>query len=157
MKCYFELDCDNVDVIADEIYCYLEEQTDLLIDTPIGWNFIDIRQLLQAAPTLLQYFVHLNLKPRHAAITIVTETGHLPKHVDEPPVIAKINFPVRNTTGWSNKWYDGDTVIAEVIDMKKPMVFNSQIPHSVDKLTQENNTRIVASFTFYNEPLQWLK
>jgi hypothetical protein len=36
------------------------------------------------------------------------------------------------------------------------VVFNSQILHSVDKISGES-PRIVASFTFYNEPGDLLK
>jgi hypothetical protein len=105
----------------------------------------------------LDFFKTNKLVPRHAAITIVTESDHLPMHIDEPPVIAKINFPVRNTEGWANRWFDNDKVIAELLDMKQPIVFNSQIAHSVDKITATELPRLVASFTFYNEPLKWLK
>jgi hypothetical protein len=157
MKCYAELPCENIETISKEIYDFLSTQTELITNFKIGWNFIDCKKLLKHAPTLLEYFRNLNLVPRHAAVTIVTETGQLSKHTDEPPVIAKINFPVINTAGWANRWYDGDHIIDEVLDMKKPMVFNSKIPHSVDKISAEVAPRIIASFTFYNEPLSWLK
>jgi hypothetical protein len=41
--------------------------------------------------------------------------------------------------------------------MEQPIVFNSQIEHSVEKITANDIPRIVASFTFYNEPLDFLK
>lgn len=157
MKCYVELPCDNVDIISKQIYQHIKEKTDILNTTKYGWHFIDCKQLLDDAPALFEYFRKNKLVPRHAAVTIVTESSHLPKHTDELPVIAKINFPVRNTKGWANRWFDGDTVIAELHDMNLPIVFNSQIAHSVDKTTSIELPRLVASFTFYNEPLQWLK
>lgn len=157
MKCYVELPCDNVEIISNQIYQYVKEKTDILNTTTYGWHFVECRELLTNAPALIEYFKKNKLIPRHAAITIVTESGHLPKHTDEPPVVAKINFPVLNTTGWANRWFDGDTVIAELLDMNLPIVFNSQIEHSVDKITATEVPRLVASFTFQNEPLQWLK
>ena len=39
----------------------------------------------------------------------------------------------------------------------QPIVFNSQIEHSVEKTTATEVPRIVASFTFYNEPLKCLE
>jgi hypothetical protein len=90
-------------------------------------------------------------------VTIVEEDIHLPKHIDELPVIAKINFPVINTQGWANRWYENNQLVAEVLDMKLPMVFNSQVEHSVEKTTATIIPRIVASFTFHNEPLDLLK
>jgi hypothetical protein len=104
--------------------------------------------------------------------------------VDELPVVAKINFPVRNTTGWANRWYSvGEddlgrcnkqknqfgkdvevlssipassfSLIAEIKDLNKPIVFNSRIPHEVVRIDGES-PRIIASFTFVNEPLRLL-
>ena len=157
MKCFAEIDCKNVKQISDEIYNFLCANTTLIINPIIGWNFIDCRALLESSPQLLEFFTKLKLKPRHAAVTILTETGQLPKHTDEPPVIAKLNFPVTNTGGWVNRWYQDDTVIEELFDLDRPIVFNSQIAHSVDKLDTNAVPRIVASFTFFNEPLKWLQ
>jgi hypothetical protein len=157
MKCFAELPCDNVQEISKEIYNFLDLHTTLLKNPIIGWNFIDCTELLQNSPGLIKFFKDLKLRPRHAAVTILTETGQLPMHVDEPPVIAKINFPVINTKGWTNRWYKDDNIIDEKVDLDKPIVFNSQIAHSVDQTTASEVPRIIASFTFYNEPLSWLK
>jgi hypothetical protein len=157
MKCYVELPCDNVKIISEQIYQYIKEKTDVLNTTTYGWHFIDCTGLLDAAPDLLAYFKTNKLVPRHAAVTIVTDSTHLSRHIDELPVIAKINFPVINTAGWANRWYSNDTMVAELMDMTQPIVFNSQIEHSVEKTTATEVPRIVASFTFHNEPLKWLE
>jgi hypothetical protein len=157
MKCYVELPCDNIEIISNQIYQYVKEKTDILNTTIYGWHFVDCQELLDNAPNLLDYFKTNKLVPRHAAVTIVTDSTHLPRHIDELPVIAKINFPVINTAGWANRWYSNDVMVAELLDMKQPIVFNSQIEHSVEQTTATEVPRIVASFTFYNEPLKWLE
>lgn len=157
MKCYATLPVDNMHVISQGIYHYLQTHSDVLTSTDYGWHFIDCKKLLSTVPELLDFFRQLNLIPRHAAVTVITNDTHLPKHIDEPPVIAKINLPVINTQGWANRWYQGDKLIAELLDMDQPIVFNSQIAHSVEKLTAIEMPRVVASFTFYNEPLDLLK
>ena len=157
MKCYLELSCNNIDVIAKQIYQYVSEKTNILNTEDFGWHFVDCKELLKYAPALVEYFKENKLIPRHAAITIITENHHLPKHVDEPPVIAKINFPVINTFGWVNRWYDDNQIIAELHNMVSPIVFNSQIAHSVEKILDTELPRVVASFTFYTEPIEWLK
>ena len=156
MKCYVELPCNDVDIIADKIYTFLEKYTHLLTNSNFGWNFVDCKQLLQHTPELLAFFKELKLVPRHAAVTIITNNQHLALHIDEPPVIAKINFPVVNTNGWANRWYVDNKMVAEVINMNQPMVFNSQIAHSVELIDAVQLPRIVASFTFINEPLHLL-
>jgi hypothetical protein len=157
LKYFVELPCDNVEIISAEIYKFLETNTDLINSDKVGWNFIDCIGLLSSAPTLTEFFKTYKLIPRHAAITIVSDDTHLPKHVDELPVLAKINFPVINAQGWANRWYENDQLVAELLDMKLPIAFNSQVLHSVEKTTAIRLPRIIASFTFHNEPLHLLK
>lgn len=158
MKCFAKVPCDAVEPISREIYDFLVQHTTLITDPIIGWNFVDCKKLLQSAPQLFDFLNQLKLKPRHAAVVILTENGQLPMHIDEPPVIAKLNFPVINTQGWCNRWYQHNQIIDEIVDLHTPIVFNSQIAHSVDKLDSNAATpRIVASFTFFNEPIKWLQ
>ena len=157
LKYFVELPCDNVSDISNEIYTFLQTKTDLIDSNKFGWNFIDCKQLLTESPLLLQFFKEHKLIPRHAAITIVADDTHLPKHIDELPVVAKINFPVINAQGWANRWYENDQLVAELSDMKLPTAFNSQVMHSVEKITDTLGPRIIASFTFYNEPMDLLK
>jgi hypothetical protein len=157
MKYYVELPCNNIKTISAGIYDFLQTKTDLLNIKQFGWHFVDCKQLLDHVTELVDFFKQHKLVPRHAAVTIVAENGHLPKHIDELPVIAKINMPVLNTQGWANRWYEDDRLAAELLDMRLPIVFNSQILHSVEKTTATEIPRIVASFTFHNEPLDLLQ
>ena len=157
MKSYVELKCENMSVISQGIYKFLQTQTNILISNQPGWHFVDCTKLLKSVTELAEYFQQLKLYPRHSAVTIVVNDDSLPRHIDELPVVAKINMPVLNTKGWSNRWFDGDQLIDELVDQDQPIVFNSQIPHSVVQIGEVNVPRIVASFTFHNEPLELLK
>lgn len=157
MKCYVEFPCDNVEFISKKIYNFLATETNLLTTGKFGWQFLDCKELLTHVPELFKFFKKQKLLPRHAAITIVETNEHLPLHVDEPPVIAKLNFPVINTKGWVNRWYVDGTVVAELFDMPQPVIFNSEIAHSVEKISPDQLPRIIASFTFHNEPRDLLK
>jgi len=157
MKPFIELDCESLSVISQEIHNFLKEKTDILDTLIPGWHFVDKNLLLEQAPELLTWFKQLKLIPRHAAVTVVIDNKSLPLHIDELPVIAKVNIPVINTAGWANRWYENDVMIGEVVGMEKPIVLNSQIPHSVVQVNDIALPRIVASFTFHNEPLDLLK
>jgi hypothetical protein len=181
-KPYQELACDNIDIISSKIYDFLK--TNNLLELAVaGWNFVNCKELVTAIPELQNFFKQHKLLPRDAAITVVNSDNDLPIHIDELPVIAKINFPVLNTQGWVNRWYkisanelancpkeknqfDKDVenltnipleLLVELPDLKLPIVLNSRIPHSVNKTEDAQVPRIVASFTFYNEPLDLLK
>jgi hypothetical protein len=156
MKCYVEFPCDDILTISAKIYEFLQKQTTLLDKPEIGWQFIDCNSVLKHIPELALFFKKHNLLPRHAAVTIIETNEHLPRHIDELPVIAKLNLPVINTKGWINRWYVDNKVVAEYADMPNPIIFNSQIEHSVEKIAPEQLPRIIASFTFHNEPLNLL-
>ena len=179
-----ELECKDLDIIQSKIYDFLLTQTMLLTDGSKNWQFLDTKQLIVNIPELANFFIENKLYVRQASVTILYED--LPLHLDTLPMIAKINIPVKNTQGWVNRWYDvseetianlprshnqfgdeqedvsslnADTlpVLTEIYDLNKPIVFHSRIPHSVIKLTATELPRIVASFTFVNQPMHLLK
>lgn len=186
MKPYFILECDNLNVISDDIYDFIKNSTDLLETQKSGWHFLDHKQLLRSTPELVKFFAKYKMVPNSASVVILYETGQLPLHVDELPVVAKVNIPVRNTTGWTTKWFaisEADlnncpktvnqfgheieslsslpqtafTFLDELRDhVNSPVVFNSRIPHEVIRINGDA-PRIIASFTFFNEPGELLE
>ena len=131
---------------------------------------------------MLNFFKQHKLIVKDSAITYIINTKDLPMHVDEKPVVAKMNFPIRNTKGWTNRWYTVDNLetypkvknqfgsevynlstakgklLTEYRDMPNPIVFNSSIPHSVEQYADDaKSPRIIASFTFHKEPIEWLE
>ena len=188
MKPYviINLSDEMVETISDEIYRYVMYDTLILTESNLGWQFLETVKLLSKCPTLVKFFHERKLLVRNSAVTISIDDTQLPMHIDEAPVVAKINFPVAHTQGWVNRWYhipeeelklcprirnqfDKEIidlskiktakVIAELEDMDRPIVFNSSIPHSVNYIeaAKIELPRIVASFTFHNEPLSYLE
>lgn len=184
MKPYAELECDDLDIIQRDIYNFLLDQTELGSTDYKNWQFLETKKLITATPRLAKFFLKYKLYIRNAAVTVLYED--LPLHLDEPPMVAKINIPIQNTQGWVNRWYDvskevieqlpkihnqfGNAqedvnglevntlpILTEIHDLNKPIVFHSRIPHSVIKLTATELPRIVASFTFINDPQHLLK
>ena len=184
MKPYTELVCDNLDLIQTEIYDFLINNTELLVNGKKNWQFLDTKMLMSNSPNLVKFFLANKLYVRQASVTLLYED--LPLHLDELPIVAKINIPVRNTKGWVNRWYELSKeeidklpkmknqfgieqenvgildekqlkLQAEIYDIDKPIVFHSRIPHSVIKLTATHLPRIVACFTFIKDPQHLLK
>lgn len=186
LKAFEILPCDNLAIISTKLLDVISSQINIHIKHQSAWHFLDSKQILQAVPELTEFFQKYKLFPKHAAATIVNEESDLPLHLDAEPVVAKINFPVLNTQGWINTWYtldedtwaacpmtkdvfgnakkDIDWISAEkfipyasVTDMESPMVFNSQLPHDIKKTSRARVPRVVASFTFFNEPIGMLQ
>ena len=181
MKPFAEIQVDVTD-IANQIMDYISADDSISLYTGGPWKFLDKRSLLLGCPALLDFFKQHKLLVKDSAITFITDTNDLPMHVDEKPVIAKMNFPVLNTQGWTNKWFTVDNLenypkvknqfdsevydlatatgetLAEYKDMPYPIVFNSSIPHSVEQYDHNAKApRIIASFTFHKEPIEWLE
>ena len=180
LKSYTELECPFTDIIASKIFKSVQDK----LDIKEGWLFLDTMQILKEVPELMDFFKQHRLYPKHSAITILNNDFDL--HIDVPPTIAKINFPILNTQGWVIRWYDINaealkkcptlidefgsvkedinklpessiTLADELYDFKNPIVFNSRKGHSVTKINPTVYPRVVASFTFINEPLHLLK
>ena len=183
MKPYAELECDDLNIIQNDIYNFLSDQTELGSDDYKNWQFVETKKLIISSPKLAKFFLRHRLHVKNAAVTVLYDD--LPLHLDALPMVAKINIPISNTQGWVNRWYDVSTeeiaklpkthnqfgseqedvssldantlrVLSEIHDLAKPIAFHSRIPHSVIKLTATKLPRIVASFTFLNDPLHLL-
>lgn len=183
MKNYQQLDCSNIVEISNKIYNFVQTETSLLQDRAEGWQFVDCKQLVTQVPELAEFFRQHKLIPREAAVVILYR--RLDLHIDPAPVTAKINFPVANTQGWANNWYTLADGVLETLPTKvtqfgavcedvsqlpaselqnpeqlynldMPVVFNSRVPHSVVPVDPIALPRIIASFTFYKEPLELL-
>jgi hypothetical protein len=146
---------------------------------------LDTLALLRAVPDLTKYFQTFELKLREVAITVCNNNKNAKLHIDELPVVAKINFPIMNTQNSRNVWYSVpkelmatvtpiinefgssfynlDSIDLERckkigdIEINKPTVFNSQIPHMIDMSGCHVFPRLVLTCMFFNEPVDFLK
>jgi hypothetical protein len=189
LKPYHFLDCEPElqATIAQRAVDYLRNQTDLYDDLPSRtlWNKLDTREVVRAVPELAKYFHSLGLKLKEVAVTVCNDNSGAGLHIDELPVVAKVNFPLLNTLGSRNLWYrvpnelmstvkptinefgssyytlgsldlDQCEKIAD-IELDRPVVFNSQIPHMVDTSGCKQFPRLVLTCMFFNEPVDLLK
>jgi len=160
MKSYFILDCGKQQKIADSLYGYYVGVT---ANNPPKefWTHLTREQIKDYFSTsnleIKKWFDTLNLKVRDMSFTVYNEEIQTKSHVDEPPVIAKINFPVLNTKGTYNVWFDDNGKEIDRVECTKPIVLRSDILHTVEMGKKTNYPRLQFSFCFYKEPLHLLK
>jgi len=160
MKSYFILECDTQQKIADSVYGYDVGIT--ANNKPTGfWNKLSRQQIVDYFsipnnPTK-KWFDKLGLKVRDMSYTIYNEDITTDIHKDEPPVVAKINFPVLNTKDTYNVWFDDWANEIDRVECDKPIVLRSDILHTVEIGETACYPRIQFSFCFYQEPLDLLK
>lgn len=186
MKCFYKLPCDYLNDIQAETLNYLRTNTTVL-DSKTGtlWNKTNTVDYLKSCPTLAKYCATLNLKIKEIAFTVVWPEEEVVLHIDELPVVAKINFPILNTENTINQWYnipdeifkkfspiinsfnkeyfvfDGiDLNSCELLaetELDQPIVFNSQIAHTVKVTKNSQFPRVVMPVMFFNQPLNYLE
>ena len=160
MKSYHILDCNKQQKIADSLYGYYVGLT--ANKTPTGfWNKLSRQQLIDYFsipnnPTM-HWFNDLGLRVRDMSFTLYNDKINTDIHKDEPPVVAKINFPVLNTHDTYNVWFDDYAREIDRVECDKPIVFRSDILHTVEIGKNAKLPRLQFSFCFYNEPLHLLK
>ena len=172
--------------IAEKAIEYLKTKHGILnTQKPSLWNKLDTVDFVRAVPELLQYFKTVNLQLRELAFTICVNNENVGLHIDELPVTAKVNFPILNTQHSENLWYSVPAeLMAQVkpiinkfgaayynlndidldqcqllasVEVLKPVVFNSQIPHMIDLSKCQSFPRIVLTCMFFKEPIDFLK
>ena len=89
--------------------------------------------------------------------TITNNKIYTSTHKDAPPVVAKINFPVLNTADTYNVWFDDEGKEVDRVECVHPIVFRSDILHTVEIGNTAKFPRLQFSFCFYKEPLDLLK
>jgi hypothetical protein len=161
MKQYHVLECKNQKQIAKELHQFLNKPTGPL-QMPVTkfWNFLDKKQTyecLQECTALSSWFDLLKLRVREISFTVYNEVIRTHPHVDAPPVIAKINFPVMNTKDTYNVWFNENDEEIDRVECVTPVVLRSNVKHTVEIGPLAKFPRIQMSFCFYNEPLKYLE
>jgi hypothetical protein len=160
----------------------LSDQLSLKTDL---WLKIDSQSFLKSNTALISWFRELKLICREVAITVVNDMSGATLHIDELPTLSKINIPIINYQHVVNEWYHvpGDLMVSVTpvmnqfgsefynlssidisqcelvgnIELRTPIVFNSQIPHRIVCQSGAKFPRIVLSCMFYNEPTEYLR
>jgi hypothetical protein len=161
MKHYHILECDNQTLIAQQLYFFLSKPNGpLSLPATKFWNFLDKKTAftcLKECPALTEWFNSLGLRAREISFTIYNETVKTTPHIDAPPVIAKINFPVINTEDTYNVWFGDNNEEIDRVECVAPIVLRSNVKHTVEIGSRAKFPRIQVSFCFYNEPLNYLE
>ena len=185
LKPYDVIDCEQQKVITEKTLEFLRNSTNLLDSNDLElWNKIDTKDLLKAVPEINVFYRSLGLKIKEIAFTVWNSQDDVGLHIDELPIIAKINFPIFNTQDTYNEWYTVPDYLFQTvtpmmnhfgsyfynlttidltqcskiaeIELTKPVVFNSQIPHKIRIGANAQFPRVVMVCMFFNQPLSWI-
>ena len=166
---YKFLDVDNHQEISDEVYEYIVDHTDAILNKDY-FNDQSIHHMLSHCPLLVEFLNSRYLVPERLATIVCSNTDkiHMHKDNDGADPYIRILWPVRNCQGSKTKIWrvpdgagsltsDSDGILfvdfppnqeCELIDefeLSSPLVFDASCAHSVHPNTDLTGHRI--SFT----------
>lgn len=181
LKPYSILACDNLEYIQRECYeVILSNKESWNEQMPwSGWDRLAI-DLYKSCPSLTKWVTDNNWKIKVAAVTILDneeKRKKLPIHIDQLPVLSRINIPILNCDQAVIKWFHISQDYRNTLDLTninnclvdpaqctqfdeliltRPIVFNTQIAHSVDPLPDARLPRIMLSLTLFSDVSNFL-
>lgn len=179
MNIYKYIDVDQQDYISNKVYEYISKNT-LILQKRHVWNDISFKVLLSYVPELA---IELKKIIPHdiTMISVIHMDGGKVggTHIDTGPYDYRVLWPIKNCQGSYTKFYNlngnkvdvgygksGDKYLAvtevnplieiESIELTKPVIFNTKVPHAVHTNPKCIEPRITITIGFGNYPLESL-
>lgn len=151
MQLYKHLDCDNYQEINEQIKTFIDQQN-LVESTNVFWNPVDVKDFVKKNPLFLAWLNQHKFLLHSLAVTVGKDFNCCSIHVDTPPAVNKLSWPVLNTQGTYNRWYkykvDDPKIhinhlggksyldpneLEEIgrMEVTRPCIINAGIPHDV--------------------------
>jgi hypothetical protein len=174
MKCWKKLECEDYHNINIEILDWINSQETLKNPTSF-WNPIDTKKLLDACPKFYTWLNNRKIYLSSIAVTYGTDVDCCQVHIDTPPARFKLSWPVKNTKGSWNRWFNEivpqDTFVNSLggtqyrhgysnltefcrKEVTEPCLIDAGIPHDVwfDNKTEIHFPRIGLQCQLIKEP-----
>lgn len=144
------------------------------IDNTTGfWNPLTVTEFVKACPMFVTWLESLNYRLRSVALTVGKRIDCCPIHVDTPPSVNKLSWPVLNTQGTYNRWFNPIVDNPEItinhlggksylnpnelkeiarMEVTSPCIINAGIPHDVLIIDPGIFPRVGLQCMLFNEP-----
>ena len=167
-----KLSCTNYKEINEQIFDYVKS-TGLIESSTVFWNFLDTVSFVKATPLFQSWLSAQQLKIRSLALTIGRDNQCCGPHIDTPPAVNKLSWPIANTQNTFNRWfkervnhctivtndlggitYQDITQLEEIArtQVDSPCIINAGIPHDVWCNEQAQFPRLGLQCMLFQEP-----
>ena len=151
MNYFKELPCNNYEEINQEILEYVMSTVDVEHPTDF-WNPIPVLNFVQETPLLQQWLKQQGIRIKALAVTVGTHPDCCSVHIDSPPAVYKLSWPIQHTETTWNRWfcpttencdveinYWGGSTYKNMLQLKEvarkkinsPMIIHAGVPHDV--------------------------
>lgn len=179
MKPYQFVNVNRVEEISSKLYNYVVEKTDIL-DKKWDWNTLDYKEVLNFIPELKEECNKIIPAP----ITMLSIVHRNPGashgvHIDVSNYNYRLLWPVKNCQGSYTRFYNlnGNKIVTsygkqgdefktisrdyplieiDAMELIKPVIFNTQVPHGVFTNPDCAEPRLTATIGFGNFPIETL-
>lgn len=169
---YKKLSCKNYYQINQQILTHIEF-LNLVDNTQSFWNEISAMDFLKSVPLFQEWLNQHHLKLYSLAVTVGYHKDCCPVHVDTPPAVNKLSWPVSNTKNTFNRWFRprvknptikvnelGGTSYLDLSQLEEiarmeviePCIINAGIPHDVWCDSTAKFPRIGLQCMLFKEP-----
>lgn len=151
MNYYKELACNNYKEINQEILDYVMFAVN--VDHPDDfWNPVPVINFVQATPLFQQWLKQQSIRIKTLAVTVGTHSDCCSVHIDTPPAVYKLSWPIQHSETTWNRWFQpitencdievnrwGGCIYKNISQLKEvarkrvdsPMIIHAGIPHDV--------------------------
>jgi hypothetical protein len=164
------IDIPNFENIYAELLSYTLDQLPRFKE---AFNHLSLQDMMKNCPLTNEWFTSVNLKPRVCALIIQPVGANIKgTHTDTQSNALALNFGIKNTKNTHTSFYkvvSGNIIqktlpngitwdnyeqaqLEEIarVDLQKPTIINTKIPHAVHNSTDE--PRVSISFRFVEDP-----
>lgn len=172
IKLFKLLDCPDYDQINDQIKKYVWS-TGIIDSTNQFWNMLNTVEFYRSTPLFFNWLSEMNFKLHSLALTVGKDSNCCGLHTDTPPAINKLSWPIENTAGTYNRWFEPCVPNPKVIvndlggktysnynefteigrmEVVHPCIINAGIPHDVWVNDKIRYPRLGLQCMLFNEP-----
>lgn len=172
MKLYKILPCDNYTEINNQIKQYIES-TGIVAVTNNFWNVLPTVEFIQAVPLFQEWTQTIGIRIKSLALTVGRTPSCCSIHIDTPPAVFKLSWPITNTANTFNRWFKpivetpdirinelgGQDLLNinqfEEIEKKEllsPCIINAGVPHDVWVNEHAQYPRLGLQCQLFKEP-----
>lgn len=109
-----EISCPDYEIINQQIQLWVMQQ-DWILSTKNFWNPVDLKEFFVQCPLFRAWAVDKKFLLSSIAVTVARSQDSCRPHIDAPPARYKLSWPVLNTKGTWNRWFEPLSTSADTI------------------------------------------
>jgi hypothetical protein len=151
MKLYKKLSCPDYQTINQQVLDFVMAQN-LIENSQHFWNPINTLDFVRSVPEFQSWLATHNLQLHSLAVTMGFNTACCGIHIDTPPAVNKLSWPILNTKNTYNRWFTSKSSSVSIkinelggqsylnaheleeigrMEVVDPCIINAGIPHDV--------------------------